>query len=110
MTRKKFIKTLMAMGVSRNTATASADAASRAGASLQKVAGRVWALHSMYVAEAINAKRWRQLFDHHLLTQAQMVPELRYIRPLAKKTRRPDGLRIDFAMVDEWSQPGGGRK
>lgn len=96
MTRKKFIKHLMAIGVSRNTATEAAAAASRAGASLYNTLGRLLVLRGIFA--------WRNKaalvadFEHAVLTGARMTPAR--VRPL--RSKRHDGLRTDFAMVDEW--------
>ena len=98
MTRKKFIKELMAAGISRNTATAAADAASRAEIPLIKEAGRILNMQRLFVGCMAPVKYWRKAFDQALRTQAEITP--RRIRPLAKK-RHQDGLRIDFAVVDE---------
>ena len=102
MTRKKFVKQLMALGVSRNTATAAADAASRAEIPLIEIKCRVQTLRRLWERELSISKRCRKMFDRALLNMAQITP--RRIRPIAKKNRRLDGLRIDFAMVDEVSQ------
>lgn len=101
MTRKKFIKELMAMGISRNTATAAADAASRAEIPLIKAAGRILTMQRVFVGPMAPVKYWRKEFDRSLRAQAERTP--RRIRPLAKKTKHMDGLRIDFAIVDEWA-------
>lgn len=99
MTRKKFIKELMSAGISRNTATAAADAASRAEIPLTKCAGRILNMQRIFAAPMSPVKQWRKAFDQALKTQAERTP--RRIRPLSKKSRQ-DGLRIDFAAVDEW--------
>lgn len=102
MKHKKFVKRLMAMGVSRNTAKAAAAAASRAEIPLLKMTCRIQTLHHIFEREMAWSKQWRKEFDRALLTQAEMTP--RRIRPLAKKYRHLDGLRADFVMVDEVSQ------
>ena len=102
MKRKTFVKRLMGMGISRNTATASADAASRAEIPLLNVAGRIQTMHRIFVGEMAPVKQWRQAFDQALLSQAKMTP--RRIHPKAKKNRRLNGLRIDFAAIDEVSR------
>lgn len=101
MTRKKFIKELMGMGISRNTATAAADAASRAEIPLIKAAGRILTMQRLFVGPIAPTKQWRKAFDQTVRIQAERTP--RRIRPLAKKKHRQDGLRIDFAVVDEWA-------
>lgn len=109
MKRKTFIKQIMALGVSRNTATAAADAASRAEIPLRETAGRIKTMHYMFVGPMAPVKHWRKAFDKTLRTQAEITP--RRIRPLAKKRHR-DGLRVQFAAIDELSQAycGGGAK
>lgn len=107
MKRKKFIKQIMALGVSRNTATAAADAASRAETPLRKVACNIQTMHCMFVGPISPVKQWRKAFDQTLRTQADLTP--RRIRPLANK-KHQDGLRAQFAVIDELHQayPGGG--
>ena len=101
MTRKKFIKELMGMGISRNKATAAADAASRAEIPLIKCAGRILNMQRIFVGPIAPVKQWRKAFDQAVRTQAEITP--RRIRPLAKKKHRQDGLRIEISMVDELS-------
>lgn len=107
MKRKTFIKQIMALGVSRNTATAAADAASRAEIPLHETACRIQTMHCMYVGPMAPVKQWRKQLDKILYAQARMTP--RRIRPLAKKSHQ-GGLRAQFAVIDELHQAycGGG--
>ena len=100
MKRKKFIKQLMAMGISRNTATAAADAAARAETPLLKTACRIQTMQGMFVGEMVFVPQWRKAFDQALRTQAEITP--RRIRPLANKKRRLAGLRTTYLHIDEW--------
>lgn len=105
MKRKTFIKKIMGMGISRNTATAAADAASRAEIPLLIVAARIRTMQRVFAGETWS-KPWLRAFDWALLDQAKRIQ--RRIRPLADKRRNLDGLRVKFAMVDELSAYGGG--
>ena len=102
MKHKKFVKQLMAMGISRNTATAAAYAASRAEGPLRNVAARVQTMQRIFM-RGMDWKDWRYVrkdFDMAVLDQAKRTQ--RPIRPLHRKKRgNCDGLRIDFAAVDE---------
>jgi len=96
--RKKFVKLLMGLGISRNTATAAADAASRAEIPLIKAAGRIQTMRLLFGIRTWH--KWSmQAFDRALLEQAKRTPAR--IKPL--RTKRPDGLRIEFSLVDEWA-------
>lgn len=100
MKHKKFVKQLMAAGISRNTATEAARAAARAELPLIKVAGRILTMRGFYLWRLVGSKDMRQEFDRALLTQARLTP--RRIRPLrSKKRRHLDGLRVDFSTIDE---------
>lgn len=104
MKRKKFVKQCMAMGLQRNTATAAADAASRAEASLRVVYGRIQTMQRVFVRNndwMVWHPHARKVFDGLVLGQAERT--MRRIRPLRRKKRgNHDGLRIKFSMVDEW--------
>lgn len=87
----------MAVGVSRNTAEEAAAAAARAGTSLDTTLRRLLTLRGIFA--------WRNKaalvadFEHAVLTAARMTP--RRIRPLRRKRRGHDGLRVQFSMIDE---------
>jgi len=87
----------MAVGVSRNTAEEAAAAAARAGMPLDKCLGRLLTLRGIFA--------WRNKtdlvadFEHAVLNAARMTP--RRIRPLRRKRRGHDGLRVQFSMIDE---------
>lgn len=67
MTRKKFIKQLMAMGISRNTAAAVADAANRVSCPLRDMAVRIQhLLRECIVGNMAWYKGWRRDFDYML--------------------------------------------
>lgn len=102
MKRKKFIKMLMAAGIQRNTATAAADAASRAEASLLVVYGRIQTMQRIFVGKNdwMDWPQVRKTFDEIVLGQAERTP--RRIRPLRRKKRgNYDGLRVNFSAIDE---------
>ena len=98
MKHKKFVKHLMAVGVSRNTAEEAAAAVARAGNTLDKTLGNLLTLRCIFA--------WRGSadlvadFEHAILSAARMTP--RRIRPLRRKSPgHCDGLRIKFALIDE---------
>lgn len=97
MKHRKFVKQLMAMGISRNTAEAAAAAASRAEISLLKTAGRIKTMQHIWARVESWNKESHKDFDRLLLEWAKTTP--RRIKPL--RTKRTDGLRINFAAVDE---------
>lgn len=98
MTRKKFIKQLMAVGVSRNTAAEAAAAADRAGRPYFKVLGHLLTVRSVFAWR--NGKALGQDFEYAVLRAARMTP--RRIVPLRRKKRQHhDGLRVHFAAIDE---------
>jgi hypothetical protein len=100
MKRKQFVKQLMAVGISRNTATEAANAATRAELPLIKVAGRLLTVRGIFLWRLKESQDMRKEFDRAVLTQARMTP--RRIRPLrSKKRRQRDGLRVDFSTIDE---------
>lgn len=100
MTRKNFIKQIMAAGISRNTATEIADAATRAEIPLEKCLGRVLTMRNIFLWRLGNSKQAQKEFERALLTQARITP--RRIRPLSKKkSGRADGLRAQFIAIDE---------
>ena len=100
MKHKKFVKQLMAAGISRNTATEAARAASRAELPLQKIAGRILTMQRIFLWRMKESQYMRKEFDRAVLTQARLTP--RRIRPLrSKKSRHLDGLRVDFSAIDE---------
>ena len=94
------------MGISRNTATAAAYAASRAELPLLEVKLRIQTALYIFKRDMSWSKSWRKQFDRLLLTFAERVPHR--IRPIARKNHHADGLMIAFAAVDEWSGQGGG--
>lgn len=106
MKRKSFIKRLMGLGISRNTATAAADAASRAEIPLITAVWRIQTMQRIFVGPISPVQYWRQAFDRALRTHAEITPHR--IRPLAKKNRRQDGLRIAWAAIDEMHAYRGG--
>lgn len=71
MTRKKFIKQIMALGVTRNTAQAVADAANRAEITLADMADRVRILSSMYLDGGYFLKQKKEIFNMTLLAKAK---------------------------------------
>lgn len=97
MKRKKFIKRLMGLGISRITAVAVADAASRAEIPLIKVAGRIQTMQRIVWREISWSKEWRQAFDWSLLDQAKRIqPRVRRLT-----TSNTDGLVAHWLAVDE---------
>lgn len=97
MKHRKFVKHLMAVGVSRNTAEEAAAAAARAGTPLGECLGRLLTLRGIFA--------WRNKtalvadFEHAVLSAARMTPAR--IRPMRRKRRGYDGLRVQFSMIDE---------
>lgn len=71
MTRKKFIKQLMAAGISRNTAAEAAAAADRAGRPLFDVLGHLLTVRAMFAWR--NGKALGQDFEYAVLSAARVV-------------------------------------
>ena len=106
MTRKKFIKQLMAVDISRNTATEMADAAARAELPLVEVLERTRIMRCIYMPALLTSKVLQKSLEQSLLIQARMTPKR--IRPLSSKLSKKkrghlDGLRTKWACIDELS-------
>lgn len=98
MKRKKYIKHLMAVGISRNTAAEAAAAAARGGTTLYKSLGYLLNLRGIFAYGG----RTPADFERAVLVAARMTPVR--VRPLRIKRRRHcDGLRVQYMVIDELS-------
>ena len=97
MKHRKFVKQLMAVGVSRNTAEEAAAAAARRGKPLYDTLGDLLFVRSLCNIAGLTT---RKDFERYVLYGARFFPAR--IRPLRKKSRGYDGLRPNFTAVDEW--------
>lgn len=105
MTRKKFIKQLMAAGVSRNTAAEAATVTAWQGKVLDKTLGHLLTIRGFMAFNG--SKHLVADFEREILRAARIAklapPPWQRIRPLAsrKKHKHHDGLRVAFFAIDE---------
>lgn len=109
MTRKKFIKQLMAAGVSRNTAAEAASTAPWTGQALGKTLG-----HLLTIRDFMAWNGSKQLvadFEREILRAARIVKmgpaPWQRIRPLASRKKhraRHDGYRAMYYFIDEMAE------
>lgn len=102
MKRNRFIKLLMAAGVSRNTAAEAASAAAWGGRPLDKTLGYLLTLRGIFAWRG--SKPATELLEEAILRAAALTylaPHHHHrIRPLTQK-HRPDGLRPTVCIIDE---------
>ena len=106
MTRKKFIKRLMAAGAARNTAAEAATVTAWQGKVLDKTLGHLLTIRAFIAFRG--SKHLVADFEREILRAARIVklapPPWQRIRPLAgrKKIRaRHDGYRAMYFFIDE---------
>lgn len=108
MTRKKFIKKLMALGAQRNTAAMAAAVAAGYKNSLSQTAEALAAVRAVFFIPS--SKRLNAIFNSTLLDACkQEMKELRsrqalrkQIRPLSSRRKtRHNGYRVRYAFIDE---------